>query len=300
MSQAIELLGRPFVQEALKAALIVAVLCSFLGVFVVLKRIVFVGAALAEVSGLGVALASFPAIITALEPLGARWPAFSPEHYEHNVPILFAFIFMLLAVVFFSQQGVGRRIPREAIIGATFAGATGLAALVLSKNASGSQHAMDAINGNILFVTPADIKLLMIAGAVVAVIQALFYKEFVLVAFDPEVARTLGFKSSGWELLWYLTLGIMIAVSTRVAGTVLVFAYLVLPPITALLLSRRLAVVFSLSVVFGVVCTLAGVLVSASPLDLPASPSIVGCMTALYLICALGTWLFSLIGWRKA
>lgn len=291
MSQALELLSQGFVQDALKAALIVAVMCSFLGVFVVLKRIVFVGAALAEVSALGAALAFFPAVVTALEPLATHVPMLAGEHYEHTVPTVFAFILMLVAVAFFSQQSLGRRLPREAIIGAAFAGAAGLTTLVLSKNASASEHAMDALNGNILGVLPADIQLLMIAGVFVALVQALFYKEFVLVAFDPEVARTLGFRSGLWELLWYLTLGVMISVSIHVAGTVLVFAYLVLPPITALLLSRRLGVVFLLSVLFAVISTFAGILVSTSPIDLPSSPTIVGCMVALYAVVGVGRWL---------
>lgn len=293
MSQAIELLGQDFVQEALKAALIVAVLCSYLGVFVVLKRIVFVGAALAEVSGLGAALAFFPPVMGLLEPLAATLPFLQPEHYDHNVPIVFAFAWMLVAVAFFSQQSNGKRVPREAVIGATYAGAAGLAVLVLSKNAAGSEHAMDSLNGNILGVLPSDIHLLMLAGVSVALVQALFHKEFVLVAFDSEVARTLGFRSSNWELLWYLTLGIMISVSIHVAGTVLVFAYLVLPPLCALLLSRRLGVVFVLSVFFGVLATFSGVLISTSPIDLPSSPTIVGCLALLYLICAVGTRLGS-------
>lgn len=293
MSQAFALLGQGFVQDALKAALIVAMLCSFLGVFVVLKRIVFVGAALAEVSALGAALSFFPPVFSALEPLATRFPALAPEHYEHTVPIVLAFVCMLFAVAVFSQQGFGRRLPREAIIGAAFAGAAGLTTLVLSKNASGGEHAMDALNGNILGVLPPDIQQLAVAGAVVALIQALFYKEFILVAFDPEVARTLGFRSGWWELLWYLSLGIMIAVSIHVAGTVLVLAYLVLPPITALLLSRRLGVVFLLSVLFAIAATFAGVLISTSPIDLPSSPTIVGCLVAIlcgvWLLCAART-----------
>lgn len=297
MNQAFSLLHQGFVQDALKAALLVAVLSSFLGVFVVLKRIVFVGAALAEVSALGAALAFFPPVAGLLLPLAARFGATTPEAYEHSVPIVMAFLFMLLAVAFFSQQGLGRHLPREAIIGGAFAGASGLTALVLSTNASGSEHAADALNGNILGVLPLDITLLAIAGAVVAVVQILFFKEFVLVSFDPEVARTLGYRSSRWELLWYLTLGVMIAISIHVAGTVLVFAYLVLPPVTALMISRRMSVVLLLSVLFGAIATFAGVLISVSPANLPMSPTIVACSVAILLLAWAAK---SVAGLRKA
>lgn len=298
MNEAFQMLTQSFVQDALKAALIVAVMCSFLGVFVVLKRIVFVGAALAEVSALGAALAFSPFFLTFIEPIANSIPALSGEHYEHTVPLILAFISMLIAVVFFSQQSLGRQLPREAIIGAVYVGAVGLTILFLSKNASGSEHAQDALKGNILGVMASDIWQVAIAGTVVAVIQTLFHKEFVLVAFDPEVARTLGYKSSGWELLWYLTLGIMISMSIHVAGTVLVFAYLVLPAATALLLSRRLAVVFTLAIGVAVFCTLLGTLISVSPADLPTSPTIVGCLVLTLAVVAAGRAVFGAISAR--
>ena len=287
MNQAFQLLSEGFVQDSLKAALLVGVLCSFLGVFVVLKRIVFVGAALAEVSAFGAALAFFPPIASALQGLAPQIPAFGPEHYEHSAPIIFAFASMIVAVVFFAQQNLGRTLPREAIIGAVFASATGLTTLLLSKNAVGGEHAMDALNGNILGVGQLDLIELAVAAVIIAVIQGLFYKEFVLVAFDPEVAKTLGYRSSRWELLWYLTLGIMIAVSIHVAGTVLVFSYLVLPAVTALMLSRRMGAVLLLSVLFGALATFGGVLVSVSPVNTPMSPTIVGCSVLLFVVCWL-------------
>jgi ABC-type Mn2+/Zn2+ transport system permease subunit len=300
LSEALQMLTQDFVLDALKAALIVAVMCSFLGVFVVLKRIVFVGAALAEVSAFGAALAFSPLALTVIEPVTNGIPFLAGENYQHTVPLTLAFVCMLIAVVFFSQQSLGRQLPREAVIGAVYVGAVGLTILMLSKNASGSEHAQDALKGNILGVMAADIWQVGIAGGIVALIQALFHKEFVLVAFDPEVARTLGYKSSGWELLWYLTLGIMIAVSIHVAGTVLVFAYLVLPASTALLLSRRLGVVFTLAVTVAVLCTLLGTLISVSPADLPTSPTIVGCLVGSLLLAAAGRALLGLLLGRRA
>ena len=296
MNQALQLLGEGFVQDALKAALIVAALCSFLGVFVVLKRIVFVGAALAEVSSLGAALAFFAPVVAGFERLTAAVPALS--FLEHYQPLVLAIALMLVAVVFFSREGLGRRIPREAIIGATYAGAIGLTLLVLSSNPSGREHVDDVLNGNILGVEALEIAELVWVGAAVALVQALFYKEFVVISFDPEVARTLGYRASMWELLWYLSLGVMIAVSIHVAGTVLVFAYLVIPPVTALLLSQRLGVVFFLSVLAGVAATLGGVLLSVS-VDLPTSPSIVGFSVGMLGLAWLGRALVTWIGARR-
>ncbi len=292
MSTMIELLQQQFVHDALRTALMVAAVCSFLGVFVVLKRIVFVGAALSEVATLGAALSLSPAAIAGFDALVGILPALAPlQHYK---PLIFALAMMLLTVMFFSQQFFGRRIPREAVIGTAFAGAAGLAALILSKVPSHDQHALDMLVGNILGVEELEMRELAVTAGIVALLQGLFFKEFVLVSFDPEVARTLGFRAARWELLWYLSLGVMIAVSVHVAGTILVLGYLVLPPVTALLLSRRLRLVFFLSVVLGVTSTMAGVLLSVSPLDLPMSPTIVAVMVALFVLAWIGSRLASL------
>ncbi|MFN3653436.1 MAG: metal ABC transporter permease [Armatimonadota bacterium] len=291
MSEVWSLMGEKFVQDALKAALLVALVCSFLGVYVVLKRIVFVGAALAEVASLGAALALSAPAVAAFDWLVAR--AAWMEPLQHFKPLVFALVLMLAAVAFFSQQTLSRRLPREAVIGATFAGAIGLTLLLLSKVGAQGQHEMDVLTGNILGVAPEELIELTVAAIGVGAIQALFFKEFVLVSFDPEVARTLGFRSSRWELLWYVSLGVMIAVSIHVAGTVLVFAYLVLPAVGALRLSRRLGFVFLLAVLLGVGCTLLGVLLSVSPqVDTPTSPTIVGCLAGAAVLCwAIGALL---------
>lgn len=287
MNETLELLRSPFVQQSLRAALIVAVICSFLGVFVVLKRIVFVGAALAEISQLGAALAFFGPVIAFSERLAAVAPAFAGLH--HYLPTVLALAAMLLAVMFFSQAGLGRNLPREAVIGAAFAGAIGLTILVRTKVSSEAGEALELLTGNILGVQPLEIAELFGAAVAVGLIQLLFYKEFVLVSFDPEVAQTLGFRSPRWELLWYLSLGLMIAVSIHVAGSPLVIAYLVIPPISALMLSRRLGAVFALSVAFGVLATLGGILIAVSPANLPIGPTIIGCMVAL----AFFAWLLA-------
>lgn len=312
MKEAFELLGVGFVQHALIVALLVALVCSYLGVFVVLKRIVFVGAALAEVSALGAALAFFPPVAWLFDRALSTVPALEPLH--HYLPLLLALGGMLLAVAVFSQGRISRRLPREAVIGATYAAAVGLTLLALSQNPSGESHTDEVLNGNILTVETLEMVELAVTAALVALVQFLFYKEFVLVSFDPEVARTLGYRSSRWELLWYLALGVMIAVSIHVAGTVLVFAYLVIPPITGLTLSRRLRGAFVASMLAGVLATAAGVLLSVwpregmpgwlqswiSPEGLPTSYAIIGCSVGLFLLAWLGKTAAGLLSARRA
>ncbi len=293
MTNVLELLQLQLVQQAVLAALIVGAICCYLGVFVVLKRIVFVGAALAEVSALGAAAAALPVVGLLFQHTLESIPGL--HFLEHYRPLVLAVLSMLLAVAFFSQQKLSRQLPREAIIGAVYAGAAGLTLLALNANPSGKEHAMEAIQGSIVGVDPLEIWEIGITAAVVGLVQFLFYKEFVLISFDPEVARTLGFRSSRWELGWYLTLGITIAVSIHVAGTILVFAYLVIPPVTALLLTRRLPMALTLSVLLGVLATVGGVL-TALTLDWQPGPSIVAFCVAEFFVCWIGKTGVGLLG----
>jgi ABC-type Mn2+/Zn2+ transport system permease subunit len=283
LAKTVYLLKQTFVQDMVRVALLVGASCAFLGVFVVLKRIVFVGAALANVASLGAALAFSAPAVAAFAWIVHQAPALEP--LEHFKPLVFALVLMLLAVAFFSQHRLGRRIPREAIIGTAYAAAAGITLILLSKVQAQDQHTLDVLKGSILGVPAEEISEVAIAAAIIGVMQALFYKEFVLVSFDPEVARTLGYNSSRWELLWYLTLGLMIAVSIHVSGTVLVFAYLVIPPVTALLLTRRLNVALFLSVLFAVLATVVGTVLSVYPgIDVATSYCIVGVSAALFVL----------------
>lgn len=283
--RAVYLLKQGFVHDMLRAAVLVGALCAFLGVFVVLKRIVFVGAALANVASLGAALAFAPPVVAFFHWLKETNPALEPV--EHFKPLLLALLLMLAAVAFFSQHRLGRRIPREALIGTAYASAAGLTLFLLSRVEGADQHSLDVIRGSIMGVPPQEIAEVGIAAALIGALHALFYKEFVLVSFDPEVARTLGYNSSRWELLWYLSLGVMIAVSIHVAGTVLVFAYLVIPAVSSLLISRRLGLVIALSVVLALLATVIGTVASLI-IDVATSYCIIAVLTLFFGLA----WLF--------
>src|SRR5205085_10218189 len=120
-----------------------------------------------------------------------------------------ALVLMLAAVAFFAQPGLGKRLPREAVIGVAFAAAQGLTLLALAKVESEAAEHANLLTGSIIGVQPTELKELLWTAIGVGLVQLLFFKEFVLVSFDPEVAQTLGFRSARWELLWYLTLGVM-------------------------------------------------------------------------------------------
>jgi len=270
-----------FVLPGFYAGLVVAAICAYLGVYVVLKRIVFVGAALSELAAVGVALAFWPLLIHHVGFL-ARMDT------ETTRPLFLALVLVLAGVAFFSQQGVGREVPREAIIGLTYGAATAFTIIFLSISKGAEQETIHLIQGDILTISSAAIRQLLIVAVPIALIHALFYKEFVLVSYDPETARTLGFRSPLLELLFYLTLGLMIAVAIKVAGSLTVFGYMVLPAVAALKLTRRLGLAFVIAIVLALVATLCGVYISSwQGSDIPMGPAIIGAATVLVAVSAL-------------
>lgn len=259
-------------REALYGALVIAVACSVLGVYVVLRRIVFVGAAIAQLSSAGIALALF------LGGLGVITGIVSH-------PTAFALAFGLAGAMFFGLGGGQKAgVPPDATIGVAYAAAAAAGILLLAKAKSGEAHDI-LLQGNILGITRADTLLLLAVSIPVLLVHVLFYKEFLFVSFDRETARTLGYRVTFWNLFLYFTLGLVIAFAMQFAGVMLVFNFLVLPAVTGLLLARSMTGIFTIAVLSAVVAAVVGFSLSV-PFDLPSGPAIIACSGVL----ALGAW----------
>lgn len=257
---------------ALYGALLIALACSVLGVYVVLRRIVFVGAALAQLSSAGIALGTF------LYGIGI-----GGELTHH--PVAMALIVTIAGAMFFGMGGGGRAgVPPDAVIGVTYAVAAAAGILLVATARVGEAHDL-FLQGNILGITPTDTLILLAVAVPVLLVHVLFYKEFLFVSFDRETARTLGYNVRFWNLFLYLTLGVVIAYAMQFAGVMLVFNFLVLPAVTGLLLARSMAGIFGVAVGSALLAALLGFSLSV-PFDLPSGPTIIAVSGAL----ALGAW----------
>jgi ABC-type Mn2+/Zn2+ transport system permease subunit len=257
-------------REALYGALVIALACSVLGVYVVLRRIVFVGAALAQLSSAGIALAMFLA--------GAGVATGLTGH-----TVAMALVVTLAGALFFGMEGNARGpVPPDAAIGVAYAVAAAAGIVLISKASTGEAHDL-FLSGNILAITRADTLVLLAVSVPVLLIHLLFYKEFLFVSFDRETARTLGYRVGAWNMLLYLTLGLVIAFAMQFAGVMLVFNFLVLPAVTGLLLGRGMAGVFIGSVLSALLAAVIGFTVSV-PYDLPTGPAMICVSGALALV----------------
>jgi zinc transport system permease protein len=260
-------------REALYGTLVIALACSVLGVYVVLRRIVFVGAALAQLSSAGIALGLWMSGQGLL-----LWIA--------DYPIALALIFTLAGVLFFASGSGRGRIPPDATIGVTYAIAGAAGILLIAKASHGEAHDI-FLQGNILGITRADTLTLLATTIPVLLAHLIFYKEFLFVSFDRETARTLGFKVGRWNLLLYFTLGLVIAFAMQFAGVLLVFNFLVLPAVTGLLVSRSMGGVFAVAIGSGLLAAVAGFTLSV-PFDLPSGPTIIAVSGVLVILAFLG------------
>ena len=255
-----EMLSYPFFQSALIAGSLSAAMCALVGVYVLLKRIVFVGITLAQLASLGVAAALLIDV--------------------H--PMIVALVTTLAGVACLSFTSAGRRVPQEGVIGASYVMAAALGIICVAKNPTGEARNLKVLFGNILSVHTGEMVALAVLLAVLAIVHVVFYKEFLFVSFDPETAQAQGINVRGWDLLLYLTIGLAIAFSIHSMGVLLVFALLLVPAMTARLVAHRMMALFTLAIGFGVVSVPLG-LYFAVRIDLPTGTAVAGTCVVMLL-----------------
>jgi zinc transport system permease protein len=265
-------------RDPMIVALLAGSLCAFLGVFIVLKRVVFVSAALSQLSGVGVAIFFWLAAVVGID-------AHSPPWFAN--PIWFALAFALGGAALFSLNLGHRRLSGESVIGLAYLVASSLVLLILNspRIAQEAHEINDLLYGNAVAVPPAQIIIMAVTAAAVFGIHAVFAKELMFVAFDPDMARTLGYRTRAWNLLLFLTIGGAISVATRAIGALPVFAFMIIPPAAALLLASRLRAVFAVAVGIALCSAALGYYVSFA-LSLPTGASMV-LVAALFLVPGL-------------
>jgi len=264
------LAAREIWREPLIASLVAGALCGFLGVYVVLRRTVFVSAALTQLSTLG--------LIAALileESLGVEM-----EHL--GVQLAVALAFSVAGALVLGLALHGRRLPAETGVGMSYVLAGALVVLGANRLVHAAHDLNAMVFGNAVAVPLTDLLILAGIAATCAIVHAVFAKEFVFVSFDGESAAALGYRTARWNVLLFLTLGLAVPVAARALGALPVFAFLTIPAAAALLLARRLRAAFALATVIGVVAA-AGVYLISWFWQLPTGAT----MVALAGLCAV-------------
>jgi len=259
--QIIEIFREGFMQMALLSSVIIGVTSSYIGVLVMLRRIIFVGIALAHFSSLGIAVAA----------------------YFHQDLMLFSLVFTALGVVIMAPRDYAKRIPSDAVIGIGLASCWALSILFLSKADHGDAEMLTLMRGNILGATSGDILLLICVLGSVLLLHGVFSREFLFISFDSEAAQACGIKTGIWNFIFYLTLGVSIAVSIKLAGVLLTFSYLLFPAAISMLLTEKIRTSLLISAAISFCASVAGLVLSFL-LDFPTAPVIVAVLFLLFLM----------------
>jgi zinc/manganese transport system permease protein len=255
---------------SLVASMAVGAICAYIGVYIVLKRIVFVGASLAQISSAGIGLAFMTGIwIPTLESNHSSLVKSVTWIFEH--PLSLSMAVTLLATLIFSQQTLSRKVPQESVIGIGYLVAYAMMVMFVAKSPKGMHEVEELLAGSIITITLSEFYWMCAVFAVVALAHLLLYKQFLFVSFDRDVAATQGHRVRLWDLLFYLILGVTISVSIQRAGLLLVFGYLVIPAVSGLVVARRMSTAFWVAIATSLVSTFVG-FCWALKSDLPTSP----------------------------
>lgn len=257
----LELLAYDFMQRSLLAAAIVGGLCSFIGVFVVLRGLSFVGAGTSHAAFAGVALGFL-----------MGWP-----------PLAMAVIFGLATVWITGWVEEKGRMKLDVSIGILYTATMALAILFIGLMKSYNAEVYGYLFGSVLSVTSEE--LAVIGGLAVLVLGLIvaFSKELFFIAFDQEMAEASGVPARRIFFLLLTLVGLTVVIALKTVGAILVFAMILIPASTAYQLTHSLRTLTWYSVFIGVGTSLGGVMISAA-WDIPSGPAIVLLATAVFFL----------------
>jgi zinc transport system permease protein len=260
-------------RNAVLGGILVALLCSLLGVYVVLRRLVLLGVALPQAGAAGIAAAFW---------LSAHSHEGDGGHTSALLGSLGATFGALLLLLF--GQRVSRA-PAEWGVGALLAMASAATILFVALNPTGDLEMTNLLRGELLSLGDFDLIVLAVATAVALLLFVAFRREILLASFDAEFARSIGREPGRADALLFGLLGVAIALGVMDAGPLVVFGFLVLPALAALRIAPGLGAALIVSAVIGVLSSVFGFVI-AYRADLPTGPTSVALAAACWLAAA--------------
>jgi ABC-type Mn2+/Zn2+ transport system permease subunit len=239
-----------FMRLALVASFATGATLSLLGVYLVIRRIVFLGLVLANAATVGGAVAQI-----------FQW---NPE-------------LVSVATTVAAALGLGtiqelRRVSAESVMGWAYAAASSATVLILAGTPGAEIDTLHLLYGNLLAVSASHAAGLAVLALAVGLIHIIFGQRFLLVTFDPEAARVAGVNTSSWSVGINLLIGVAAALAVHEIGALLTFSMLTLAPTASLLVTRSIRSAFVVSATLGMTLASLGLVVSFY-LDLPPGPT---------------------------
>ena len=261
---------------AFVASLILTGIHAYLGVHVVERGVIFVDLSLAQIAALGTTAAYL-----------AGYDLHSTAAYLFSL----GFTFLGAAIFAFTRVHRQTRIPQEAIIGIVYAVSAALAILVMSKATQETEHLKEMLVGNILSVTWPELGTTAVLYALVGAFHYALRERFLLISMNEAEAERRGWNVRRWDFLFYVSFGFVVTSSVAIAGVLLVFCFLIVPAVTAMLFAQRLGPRLAIGWTMGAAVSAGGVALSFV-LDLPTGATIVATFGVTLLLLAIARWLW--------
>src|ERR1700720_2690303 len=256
-----------FLPPAFVASVILPGIHAYLGVRVVERGVIFVDLALAQIAALGATVA----MVVGINPHGRG---------SYWISLGFTFLGAGIFALARSRRG---HIPQEAFIGIAYAVASATAILLMSKATGETEHLKDMLVGNILAVSWSEVKVTALLYGAVGIFHYIFRKKFLLISMNHDKAEQAGLNVRFWDFLFYASFGFVVTSSVAIAGVLLVFCYLIVPSVGAMLFADRIGTRLAIGWTMGTLVSALGCYFSVY-FDLPTGATIV-CTFGAVLVC---------------
>ncbi len=247
-----EFLTYPFIQRALIASMMIGVLCPFVGNFVVLRKMSFFSDAISHAAFAGIAAGALLGMDLSLSSL------------------LFAILIAIL-IAFLSEKTT---LSHDTVIGVAFSGAIASGMLIIGMMKSFRGDIFTFLFGDILAITTMDLMLIFLFSMVTITILLVYLKPLLYITFNKDLARLEGINVRFFEYLLFMIIAVVITVSLKIMGIILVTSLLIVPAASAKNLASNMKSLFILSCIFGIVSGLLGMIASIY-LNTSSGPTIV-------------------------
>ncbi len=264
-----EFMAYPFMQRALVASVMVGLLCPFVGNFVVLRRMSFFSDAISHSAFAGIAVGALLGIDLSLSSI--------------VMAVLISFV-----IAFLSER---TGLSHDTVIGIAFSGAIASGMLIMGMLKGYRADLFSYLFGDILAITTADLLIILAVGVMTVVTMLAFFKSFLQITFNRELAQVEGINVRLFEYLLFFIIAIVVTVSLKIIGIILVTSLIIVPAAAAKNVASNMRQLFSYSSVFGVISGIVG-LAGSVYLDTASGPTIV--------LVSIGIFILTLMKGRTA
>ena len=276
-------------RNSVYTSVLIGFACPLIGVFLVLRRLVFVGVALPQISSTGIALSlSLP-----------LWLGFQvTTQSEHALAFAGSTLFSVVAVLILAVlERRGRGLP-EGRLGTAYVVAAAVSILLLSKNRYAEAGWLDLLKGEIITISNFDLVLTAATLALVLAILGLFRKELLLISYDRAFAITLGKNVILWDALLYLLIGLTVSMAVLSVGPLIAFGFLLIPALMAQMFARNMRQLTIFASLFGGAAAFIGFWL-AYQWDFPVGPVDVALLGVIYAMAFLTRKIAGLVNLRE-